>query len=51
MVVQGHMTLKREQEIVSLTKDWLSERAGGSAAIRAYLDRWGDWTNPWVDSE
>jgi predicted PolB exonuclease-like 3'-5' exonuclease len=51
MVVQGHLTLKREQEIVSQTKDWLSERAGGSEAIRAYLDRWGDWTNPWVDSE
>ena len=46
MVVQGNLTLRREQEIVSDTKRWLTERSEQSPAYRAYLDRWGDWFNP-----
>ena len=40
-----------EQEIVTDTKQWLSDRAEQSQAYRAYLDRWGDWHNPWTTGE
>lgn len=51
MVVLGHLTLQREQEIVSDTKQWLMERVEQSPAYRSYLDRWGDWLNPWDECE
>lgn len=46
-VVLGNITLEREQELIFATKAWLEERAGASAAYGAYLERWGDWQNPW----
>lgn len=49
MVVLGNLTLQREQELVSETKTWLSERTKQSPAYHSYLDRWGDWVNPWED--
>jgi predicted PolB exonuclease-like 3'-5' exonuclease len=51
MVLLGHLSLQREQEIVSQTKKWLQERAESVPAYRSYLDRWGDWPNPWDGSE
>jgi 3'-5' exonuclease len=50
MVVLGQLTLDREQEIVSQTKEWLSERSTQSPAYRNYLERWGDWKNPWLEA-
>ena len=47
MVVLGTLTLEREQAIVAETKQWLGERCEKIVSYRGYLDRWGDWQNPW----
>lgn len=46
-VLTGQLTLEGEQEIVAQTKQWLEEKAAQSPGFRLYLERWGDWTNPW----
>jgi predicted PolB exonuclease-like 3'-5' exonuclease len=46
-VLLGQLSLNNEQGLIAETKAWLHERADGSAAYRLYLDRWGDWENPW----
>jgi 3'-5' exonuclease len=46
----GQLTLEAEQQIVGETKTWLTERAEQVTAFRRYLDRWGDWPNPWEAS-
>jgi predicted PolB exonuclease-like 3'-5' exonuclease len=48
MVLLGTIALDREQEIVAETRQWLQDRAGRTPAFRTYLDRWGDWMNPWT---
>ncbi|MFV1968296.1 MAG: 3'-5' exonuclease [Pirellulaceae bacterium] len=48
-VLLGRLPLDEEQQIVTETKEWLSDRAADSAAYRAYLEHWGDWPNPWTD--
>ncbi len=51
-VLTGRMTLQQEQEIVAESKEWLAERKNESKAYAAYLERWGDWDDPWrVDDE
>jgi hypothetical protein len=47
-VLLGQLTLEAEQQIVAETKDWLEQKAGQVAAFRQYLNRWGDWPNPWA---
>lgn len=47
LVLFGTLTLQREQEIVADTKQWLSDRAADVPVYQTYLQRWGDWTNPW----
>ena len=47
-VLTGRMTLQQEQEIVAESKEWLVERKDESKAYAAYLERWGDWDDPWV---
>ncbi len=46
-VLFGEISLDEEQGLIAKTKSWLIARVEQSAAFRAYLDRWGDWTNPW----
>jgi len=48
-VLCGELGLAGEQKLVDATKDWLAERAATKPAFRAYLDRWGDWANPWEE--
>jgi predicted PolB exonuclease-like 3'-5' exonuclease len=47
-VLLGKLTLDAEQAIVAETRAWLEERAAAAPAYRLYLDRWGEWPNPWV---
>ncbi len=47
-VLLGQLTLNKEQQIIVQTKDWLTDRAEQTAAYRAYLENWGDWSNPWL---
>jgi hypothetical protein len=46
-VLVGELSLDKEQELIATAKSWLEERAATSAGFRLYLDRWGDWPNPW----
>jgi 3'-5' exonuclease len=45
-VLEGHITLAWEQELVGKAKQWLSARVAESQALRHYLENWGDW-KPW----
>lgn len=46
-VLLGQLTLESEQKILGETKTWLEQKADQVPAFRRYLDRWGDWMNPW----
>jgi predicted PolB exonuclease-like 3'-5' exonuclease len=46
-VLFGTITLDHEQGLIAETKSWLIKRASQSRAYATYLDRWGDWPNPW----
>lgn len=46
-VLVGQLTLEAEQAMIAETKRWIEQRAADVDAYRLYLDRWGDWPNPW----
>ena len=46
-VLFGEISLEHEQELIAKTKSWLEGKAAEVAAFATYLDRWGDWENPW----
>src|SRR5262245_52058477 len=48
MVLLGQLKLEDEHRIVLEVKSWLTERVNQIPAYAAYLQRWGDWTNPWA---
>ncbi len=48
-VLVGELSLEQEHELIEEAKAWLTARSETSAAYRLYLDRWGDWHNPWVE--
>jgi predicted PolB exonuclease-like 3'-5' exonuclease len=50
-VVLGALSLSDEGRLIQETKDWLVRGAEKVAAYRMYLDRWGDWRNPWEEQE
>ncbi|HEV2968349.1 MAG TPA: 3'-5' exonuclease [Pirellulales bacterium] len=47
-VLAGELSLEKEHELIQATKSWLESRAGEVNGFRLYLDRWGDWPNPWT---
>ncbi len=49
-VLVGQLSLEEEQALIAEAHEWLMARAEESAAYRAYLERWGDWANPWAES-
>jgi hypothetical protein len=50
-VLIGELTQAQEHELIAATKVWLEDRAADVAGYRLYLDRWGDWRNPWEETE
>lgn len=46
-VLLGQMTLDQESGLIAETKEWLAKNAEKQRAYRLYLERWGDWPNPW----
>ena len=44
----GKLSLDQEQGIIAETKSWLTSRAAEVRAYQLYLDRWGDWPDPWA---
>ncbi len=47
-VLVGHLTLQQEQELIGETRQWLAQRQRDIPAYAAYLEKWGDWPNPWT---
>lgn len=50
-VLLGLLLLDDEQQIIAETKAWLEASAETSSAYRIYLARWGDWSNPWQQTQ
>jgi hypothetical protein len=50
-VLVGQVTLAREQELIAETRQWLTQRQDDNPAYATYLDKWGDWPNPWASGE
>jgi predicted PolB exonuclease-like 3'-5' exonuclease len=48
-VLIGQLSIDEEQKIVAETKGWLQQMRDAVPAYREYLERWGDWKNPWVE--
>ena len=46
-VLVGQLSLDQEQAIVAQTKNWLQEQSDATPAYGLYLNKWGDWENPW----
>ena len=46
-VLVGQLSLQAEQSLIGRTKQWLQQHAANVRAYGLYLDRWGDWPNPW----
>ena len=49
-VLTGRLELEVEQQIIADTKQWLQQQAEQVPAYQTYLDRWGDWQNPWIEA-
>jgi predicted PolB exonuclease-like 3'-5' exonuclease len=47
-VLTGALQRDDERTLIGEAKAWLEERAADVPAYRAYLERWGDWPDPWV---
>lgn len=43
----GKITLDQEHELVAHVKAMLEAEAHIHPAYKTYLERWGDWANPW----
>jgi predicted PolB exonuclease-like 3'-5' exonuclease len=50
-VLTGQLSLDAEQKLIAETKQWLEDKANASPAYRLYLERWGDWQNPWTQDD
>jgi predicted PolB exonuclease-like 3'-5' exonuclease len=48
-VMFGEISLDHEQGLIGETHAWLKKRAT-QPAFATYLQRWGDWSNPWAKS-
>ncbi len=46
-VLLGKLSLDEEQGLVGETKEWLTRNSKEVSAYELYLERWGDWANPW----
>lgn len=46
-VLLGELSLDEEEGIVAETKTWLTKKVAQTPVYKTYLDRWGDWNNPW----
>jgi 3'-5' exonuclease len=46
-VLVGQLTLAEEHTIIQETKTWLEKKADQVKGFRLYLEKWGDWPNPW----
>jgi len=47
MVLAGNLPLSEEQQLVKNTKDWIERQGEAIPIYRQYLEKWGNWENPW----
>jgi 3'-5' exonuclease len=47
MVLLGNLRLDDEQRLVHAAREYLEQRTTTVPAYAAYLNRWGEWLNPW----
>lgn len=50
-VLQGQLSLEREQALVEQTRNWLAEQSAQRPVYGRYLQQWGEWNNPWEQGE
>ena len=50
-VMMGRLAIDAERQIVVRAKQWLVDRAEQIPVFAAYLERWGDWDNPWAERQ
>ena len=46
-VMLGNLKLEKEQQLVQQAKQWLEAQRELNLGFSEYLDRWGEWPNPW----
>lgn len=46
-VMVGELSLEDEQRLIFEAKDWLQKQSPAVRAYQIYLEKWGDWKNPW----
>ena len=46
-VLVGELSLADEQKIIAAAHEWLQSKAPTVRGFQLYLERWGDWQNPW----
>ena len=46
-VIVGQLSLDEEQGLVAEAKTWLLKRVKDLPIYGTYVERWGDWKNPW----
>ena len=51
LVLTGQLPLGKEQGLIATTKQWLEQKSEEVSAYALYLERWGDWVNPWEQPE
>lgn len=47
-VLLGQLDLDDEHAIIGETKEFIARRAADDRGMAMYLERWGDWLNPWT---
>jgi predicted PolB exonuclease-like 3'-5' exonuclease len=50
-VLLGQLSRDHEQGLIAETKTWLIKQADKTPAYRTYLDRWGEWPDPWKETQ
>ena len=50
-VLIGSLPLADEQKLVEQTRAWVEERSEDLPVYKDYLAGWGDWSNPWAETE
>jgi len=50
-VLTGEITFEHEQELVHQAKEWIEKHVSEFPTYEKYLNNWGDWKNPWAQSE
>ncbi len=46
-VLVGQLALADEQKLIGGVREWLESKAAAVRGFQLYLERWGDWHNPW----